>query len=67
MINKSNKKFQQDKLKASLNRWKLAMNSYVAMAEREYGRINALIQNSKSIMTDQETKAATRMLGKNEQ
>ena len=67
MINKSNKKFQQDKLKASLNRWKLAMNSYVAMAEREYGRINSLIQSSKSIMTDQETKAATRMLGKNEQ
>ena len=63
MINKSNKKFQQDKLKNSVNKWKFAMTQYIAVAEKEYAKINNLIQNSKSTMTDQETKAATRLLG----
>ena len=64
MINKSNKKFQQDKLKNSVNKWKFAMTQYIAVAEKEYAKINNLIQSSKSTMTDQETKAATRLLGK---
>ena len=40
------------------------MTQYIAVAEKEYAKINNLIQSSKSTMTDQETKAATRLLGK---
>ena len=40
------------------------MTQYIAVAEKEYAKINNLIQNAKSTMTDQETKAATRLLGK---
>ena len=60
---KSTKKFQAEKLKTSVNRWKEAMRQYNAHAEREFNRINTLIKNAKSEMTDVEVKTTTKMLG----
>ena len=64
ITNKSNKVYQAEKLKNSINKWRMAMNVYVAVAEREYRRISTLIQTGQSGMTDAEVKNATRMLGK---
>ena len=58
------RKFQVDKLKNSVRRWREAMVQYSNQAEREYNKIKAQVRAGQTLMTDAELKFTYKLLSK---
>ena len=58
------RKFQVEKVKNSVRRWKDAMILYSNHAEKEYSKIKALVKAGRSLMTDSELKMTYKLLSK---